>query len=409
MNRSIKNICSMKRTLLALSYCFTGLLHAQSGSQQDLKKMVDEDLRFAVQQYHLLITKVPADSMPRSFNAATGQLITSNTEWWTSGFFPGTLWYLYEFSGDNDLKKAAEQKLAILEKEKYYTGNHDLGFMMFCSFGNAYRITKDPAYKDVILTAAQTLTKRYRPSIKAIQSWDSSAAFRCPVIIDNMMNLELLEWAAANGGDQKLSEIAETHANTTIINHFRPDYSTWHVIDYDLQTGLPRAKKTAQGAADSSSWARGQSWGLYGYTMMYRFTRKKSYLMQARHIADYLIHHPNLPADKIPYWDYSVPGGPDVQRDASAGAIMASALLELARYPTGKKRNEYLDVAKQIIVSLSSPAYLAEPGTNGGFLLKHSVGSIPHKSEVDVPLTYADYYFVEALLRLKKWYIKNQD
>ena len=397
----------MNKKILIVCLCFSQLLQAQPNAQSDLRKIVDNDLKFAVQQYHVLMNTVPADSMPRTYNAATERLVTSNLEWWTSGFFPGTLWYLYEFSGDASIRKAAEQKLSILEKEKYYTGNHDLGFMMFCSFGNAYRITKNPAYKDVINIAAQTLTKRYRPSIKAIQSWDSSTSYRCPVIIDNMMNLELLEWSASNGGEQRFAEIAETHANTTIVNHFRPDFSTWHVVDYDLQTGLPRAKKTHQGAADSSSWARGQSWGLYGYTMMHRFTRKKSYLVQAKHIADYLIHHPNLPADKIPYWDYSVPAGPDVYRDVSAGAIMASALLELGRYTNGKEKQEYLNVAKTIIVSLSSPAYLAAPGKNGGFLLLHSVGSLPHKSEVDGPLTYADYYFVEALLRYKNWYLKK--
>lgn len=397
----------MKRYFLAVCVCFTQWVQAQPAAQTNLRKLVELDLGIAVRQYRTLMKAVPADSMPRSYNAAANRLVTSNTQWWTSGFFPGTLWYLYEYSGDSAFKKAAEQKLAILEKEKFYTGNHDLGFMMYCSFGNAYRITRDPAYKEVILTAARTLIKRYRPSIRSIQSWDSSAAFRCPVIIDNMMNLELLEWSAANGGEQQLADIAETHANTTMLNHFRPDYSTWHVIDYDLQTGQPRAKKTAQGAADSSSWARGQSWGLYGYTMMYRFTRKKNYLDQAKHIADYLIHHPNLPADKIPYWDYSVPGGPDVKRDASAGAILASALLELSRYTSGKTKKAYVEVAKQIIVSLSTPAYLAPAGTNGGFILLHSVGSIPHRSEIDVPLTYADYYFVEALLRYKKWYLKK--
>jgi hypothetical protein len=369
----------------------------------DMATLIDTQLKFAAQQYQVLARTTPPDVMPRSF--AQRKLITSNTQWWTSGFYPGTLWLTYEYTRDPATLAEAERRLAILEKEKHHDGDHDIGFMIYNSFGNAYRITGDARYKAVIDTAAQTATRRYRPAMKAIQSWNRSEHFQQPVIIDNLMNLELLLWAAQNGGDAKLREIAIDHADTTLRNHFRSDFSSYHVVDYDPQTGEPKRKITAQGAADESAWARGQAWGLYGYTMLYRFTRDPRYLAQARGIASFVLDHPNLPTDKIPYWDFNAPGIPDAPRDASAGAIIASALLELGQYADGNERTRYVDAATSILHSLSAPPYRANLGENGGFLLQHSVGSIPHKSEVDVPLTYADYYFVEALLRYRRWYL----
>ncbi|MGH8080939.1 MAG: glycoside hydrolase family 88 protein, partial [Lysobacter sp.] len=296
----------------------------------DMATLIDDQLHFAARQYQVLARNTPADVMPRSF--AKGQSITSDTKWWTSGFFPGTLWLTYEYTRDPAILAEAERRLAILGKEKHHNGDHDIGFMIFNSFGNAYRITGDARYKAVVDTAAQTATQRYRPAMKAIQSWNSSDRFQQPVIIDNLMNLELLLWAAQNGGDAKLREIAINHADTTLRNHFRSDYSSYHVVDYDPKTGEPKRKLTAQGAADESAWARGQAWGLYGYTMLYRFTRDPRYLAQARGIASFVLDHPNLPADKIPYWDFNAPGIPDALRDASAGAVIASALLELGQY-----------------------------------------------------------------------------
>jgi len=221
------------------------------------------------------------------------------------------------------------------------------------------------------------------------------------VIIDNMMNLELLCEATKMSGNASFYKIAVTHANTTIKNHFRPDYSSYHVVNYNAATGSVQQKKTAQGAADESAWARGQSWGLYGFTVMYRETKDKKYLEQANHIAQFNLSNPNLPADKIPYWDYNAPGIPNALRDASAGAIMASALLELCRYAEPALSKQYFQAAETILRSLCSKNYIAAAGTNGGFILEHSVGSLPAKSEVDVPLTYADYYFVEAMKRYK--------
>ena len=393
-----------KITFTLCSFLLGSLLFAQV-PKKVMKTMIDEDLKFAANQYKVLMKQVPPTLMPRSYNAAKKELVTSDTKWWCSGFYPGTLWMIYDATKDETIKEEAVKRLGILESTKYYTGNHDLGFMMYCSFGTAYAITKDPAYKEVVFTAAKSLTTRYRPSIQSIQSWDSSSNFKCPVIIDNMMNLELLEWVSQNGGDAKYAEVAVNHANSTLKNHFRADNSSYHVLDYDLKSGTVSRKVTHQGYADESAWARGQSWGLYGFVVMYRFTKDVKYLDQAKKIAAYLLHHPNLPKDKIPYWDFNAPDIPNAKRDASAGSIMASALLELAQYTKGKEAKEYVETAETILQSLSSPVYRAQLGTNGGFLLEHSVGHLPGNSEIDVPLTYADYYFIEALIRYKKWYL----
>lgn len=415
-----------------------------------LLRLIDGNLRQAVNQYKVLMGKLPGDRMPKTFYANGDRLETSNTEWWTSGFYPGTLFYLYEFSHDTALKNEAERRLKLLEKEQYNKGTHDLGFMMYCSFGNGLRLVHEgllqppaPAtsYDSILLTSARSLSTRFHPAVGCIKSWDSKP-WHYPVIIDNMMNLELLFWATHESGDSSFYKIAVTHANTTMRNHYRPDHSSFHVVDYDSVTGDIIAKKTAQGFADSSAWARGQSWGLYGYTMVYRSTHDPKYLEQARNIAHFLLTNSHLPTDKIPYWDYNAPNipnpgqtavpglaplpgqttgrpaegqssnaqrtgatfqsGPAPLRDASAAAIMASALIELSHYVQPDEAKQYLSVAEEIIVNLSGNNYKAVVGSNGGFLLRHSVGHFPAHTEVDTPLTYADYYFVEAMLRYRE-------
>ncbi|MFD1816653.1 glycoside hydrolase family 88 protein [Pseudarcicella hirudinis] len=374
-----------------------------------MKKMIHDDFEFAAKQIQNLEKATPLNKMPRTFE--DNRNISSDVYWWCSGFYPGSLLYIYEYTRKPWILDKAQKRLAILDTVKYFTKNHDLGFMMFCSFGNAYRLTKNEEYKKVILQSAKSLATRYRPNAKVIQSWEitdgalKQKGFVGPVIIDNMMNIEMLEWASRNSRDKSFANIAEAHANSTIKNHFRPDYSSYHVLDYDLNTGEVRKKVTSQGYADSSAWSRGQGWALYGYTMMYRFTKNPAYLKQAQGVAKFILNNPNLPADKVPYWDFDAPITPTTLRDVSAASVYASALLELGQYTSGKEKQNYIDVAKTILKSLSTPKYRAKPGANGGYLLMHSVGSIPHNSEVDTPLTYADYYFLEALLRYKKWYL----
>ncbi|SFG91871.1 Glycosyl Hydrolase Family 88 [Pedobacter insulae] len=374
---------------------------------QQMKALIEDQFQFAREQYKVLAKNVSPTVMPKTYYQQSGKIETSDTKWWCSGFFPGSLLYIYEYTGDTAILSEAKRRLNILEKEKHFTGNHDLGFMMFCSFGNAYRILKDPAYRKTVDTAAASLSTRYRPNAQVIQSWNASKKWGGPVIIDNMMNLELLNWVSDHGGDPRFKAIAIKHANQTLKNHFRNDYSSYHVIDYNLQTGEVVKKQTAQGAADESAWSRGQAWGLYGYLVMFRSTKDKRYLKQAKNIAKFILNHPNLPQDKVPYWDFNAPTIPDpkTNRDASAAAIIASALLELGQYTSKQERTKYVAVAQQMLTSLSTTAYRANLGENGGFLLMHSTGSLPGNSEVDVPLTYADYYYLEALLRYKNWYL----
>ncbi|QNK61603.1 glycoside hydrolase family 88 protein [Pedobacter sp. PAMC26386] len=373
--------------------------------QQSMGQLIDEQFNFAAKQYKVLDKNIPAGLTPQSYDAKKNKLVAYDIKWWCSGFYSGSLWYIYEQTKEAEIKNAAEKALKVIESNQYFSGNHDLGFMMFCSFGNAYRLTANPAYKSVIDNSAASLAKRYRPEIESIQSWDKSKYWKCPVIIDNMMNLEMLNWVSDKGGDAKYKEIAVKHSNTTLKNHFRPDFSSYHVVDYDLTTGKVFRKATWQGAASCSAWARGQAWALYGFTMMYRATEDHKYLDQAKGIAHFILNHPNLPADKIPFWDFDAPKIPYADRDASAGAITASALLELAQYTTATEKKEFISSAETMIRSLATPVYRAKLGENGGFLLLHSTGALPLNSEIDVPLIYADYYFLEALGRYKKWYL----
>jgi rhamnogalacturonyl hydrolase YesR len=380
----------------------------QVGAQQSMKDLVAENMQLAASQYKILANTTPADNMPRHYDPQKKKSAHSDTKAWVSGFYPGSLWLIYEYTKDETIRKEAENRLAILEKEKHYTGNHDLGFMMYCSFGTAYRITGKESYKPTIDTSALSLATRYRPNIQSIQSWDSNDKLKCPVIIDNMMNLELLMWVAQHGGDPKLKDIAITHANSTLARHFRPDGSSYHVLDYNPSTNKLIRKLTWQGAADESAWSRGQSWGFYGFTMMYRFTKDKRYLEHSKKIAGFIFNHPNMPADLVPYWDFNAPGIPNTYRDASAAAINASALLELAQYVDKKESEAYIDKAEKIIRTLSSEKYRAKPGENGGYILMHSVGNLPFNSEINTTLTYADYYFLEALLRHQQWVLNKK-
>ncbi|WP_158829217.1 glycoside hydrolase family 88 protein [Mucilaginibacter lacusdianchii] len=391
-----------KISALALVGLLSGYNPAQAQSHyktsKGLASVLKSDLQDANKQYHVLMKKLPAGMFPRNYYAANDSLGTSGSDWWCSGFYPGTLLYLYEQTKDATLLTEANRMLGLLSKEQYNKGTHDLGFMMYCSFGNANRLHPSANYKQVLINSAKSLSTRFDPKVGLIRSWNSKKSDYI-VIIDNMMNLELLFWATKVTGDSSFYKIAVTHANNTIKNHFRPNYSSYHVVNYNPETGAVQERKTAQGYANESAWARGQAWGLYGYTVMYRETKNKKYLEQAQHIADFILNNPNLPKDKVPYWDFNAPNIPNAYRDASAASVTASALLELCKYTNGAKGKTYFTLAETMLRSLSSDTYKAAIGTNGGFILKHSVGHLPAKSEVDVPLTYADYYYVEAIKR----------
>ncbi|MDP2039203.1 MAG: glycoside hydrolase family 88 protein [Ignavibacteria bacterium] len=393
--------------LLLSAIFFASIMFSQQIKEKPIKEVINEALNFSAQQSLLMANslKDKTDLLPKTVDLF-GNLITCKSDWWTSGFFPGQLWYLYEFSSDPKLKTFAEEYSTRVEKEKFATDTHDLGFVIHCSFGNGYRITSNNSYLEVIHTAANSLSTRFNQNPGVIRSWDThdwNKQWQYAVIIDNMMNLEMLLWASEKFNEPKFREIAISHADKTLLNHFREDNSSYHVVSYDTVSGIPHAKNTAQGFSHSSAWARGQSWGLYGYVVMYRFTKEVRYLKQANSIAVFLINHPRMPKDKLPYWDYDAPNIPDTYRDASAGAVMCSALIELSKYADSEKAKLYLSVAEQQLRSLNT-YYRNAAGNNGNFILKHSVGSLPGKSEVDVPLTYADYYFVEALMRMRELY-----
>ncbi len=365
---------------------------------------VEENIQFAAAQEKLQVDAIEQSGKvlnPRT--VVNGKVKYIPMEDWTSGFYPSTMWYMFELTGDSIWKTYARKYTEAIDSVKYLTWHHDVGFMIQCSFGNGFRLGEQ-AYKEVILEAAKSLSTRFRPVAGVFQSWNvdkgwqSERGWECPVIIDNMMNLELLFNATRLSGDSSFYKLGVSHADQTIKNHYRPDYSCYHVVDYSLADGSVRNKHTAQGYAHESAWARGQAWGIYGFTVAYRETHDQKYLQQAQKAFNFLINHKNFPADFVPYWDFDAPKIPDEPRDASAAAIIASALYELSTFENGEF---YKGWADKMMSSLASPAYRAKLGENGNFLLMHSVGSIPHGAEIDVPVNYADYYFLEALLRKK--------
>lgn len=375
---------------------------ASAQKKMPLQVVVNKALAAAEQQSLLMAKKYESQEgrLPRTFEE--GKDVSSDSRWWCSGFFPGVLWYLYENHKSPELLKYARLYTARVEREKYTTDNHDVGFMLYCSFGNGLRLTGDASYKEVLLTGARSLATRYKPQVGLIRSWDhNKKLWQYPVIIDNIMNLELLLWASRYSGDPVFKQIAISHADKTMQYHFRPDFSSYHVVSYDTINGKPHLKQTHQGAANESAWSRGQAWGLYGYTYLYRETREQRYLDQAKKIAAFIIDHPRMPKDFIPYWDFDAPQIPNTPRDASAAALIAAALTGLSDYVDRSTSKKYMNVVETQIRTLASPEYTAAVGENGDFILKHSTGAYPMKSEVDVPLTYADYYYLEALTRLK--------
>jgi unsaturated chondroitin disaccharide hydrolase len=368
-----------------------------SGLNAEIQSMIVEQGSYALSK----IKEVNPDErriFPRTMDAE-GQIVRVTKKDWTSGFYPGILWLMYDMTDNESWAREAKTYTELLESEKFNDSNHDIGFKMMSSYGQGYRLTGNMDYRDILIQSARTLISRFNENVGCIRSWDHHKdKWDYPVIIDNMLNLELLFWASKETSDPVFANIAVRHAQTTMKNHFRSDYSCYHVVSYDTLTGEAVKKQTRQGAFDESSWARGQAWGLYGYTLAYRETKLPEFLTQAEHIANYILNVAKLPGDYVPYWDFSIANNANEPRDVSAAAIIASALYELSNYSPENKES-YVQVADKIMNSLDSDKYFNKTGTSGGFLLKHSTGSKPIDSEIDVPLVYADYYYLEALLR----------
>jgi len=405
--------------IIVSSGLVAGMLFLFGKSQNVDSAIFNGVFETAEKQYaEMLQHSIDHNKYPRTSDSNGATRYVPITDW-TGGFWPGDLWYVYEYTQDTVWKKQAIEWTESLEKNQFNTQHHDLGFMMYCSYGNAYRITKNEDYKKILIQSAKSLATRFNPAVGCIESWnsrlswDGKTMWHFPVIVDNLMNLELLFFASKVTGDPSFKNIAITHAETTMKNQVRPDFGTYHVINYDTLSGKVLNRETCQGYANNSTWSRGQAWAIYGYTMIYRETGDKKFLSLAKNLSDFYINHPNLPKDKVPYWDFNVNQAGFtplwkydrnklnyIPRDASAAAIVASGLLELSSF-LGEEGEVYKNFAIASLQSLASPEYLATPSTNANFLLKHCVGSFPHGAEIDVPLVYADYYFLEALLRYR--------
>lgn len=377
--------------------------HAENN---DISNVINNDINFSTRQYSLMLQQIGREGkvrIPKTIDKL-GRMVYIPIDDWCSGFFPGSLCYLYQLTNDKSWLLQSKRFTEVLDSIQYLTWHHDVGFMIGSSYLNIYRLNPNKAYKKAIIQTAKSLCTRFRKKAGVIQSWNvdrgwqSKRGWTCPVIIDNMMNLELLFEATRLSGDSTYWKVAVSHANKTLENQFRRDGSCYHVVDYDPNNGAVLHRQTAQGYADNSAWARGQAWAVYGYTVCYRYTHDRKYLDQAVKTLNFVMQNPNLPNDLIPYWDFDAPNIPNEPRDASSAACIASALYEMNNYLPD---NGYTSLADRIIRSLSSPEYRAPLGKNGCFLLMHSVGSIPHNNEIDVPLNYADYYFLEALTRRK--------
>lgn len=372
----------------------------------DVKKALD----YCAEQTQRTLTELKTDSgidytmMPRNIllDEQRWNCRKATKEEWCAGFWPGVLWYDYEYTQDKRILEEAEKFTHSLEfLSRIPAFDHDLGFLVFCSYGNGYRLTKNPAYKQVILDTADTLATLFNPVVGTILSWPREVEPRNwphNTIMDNMINLEMLFWAAKNGGNPYLYDIAVSHADKTMKCHFRPDYTSYHVAVYDTITGNLIKGVTHQGYADSTMWARGQAWAIYGYTVVYRETKDPKYLDFAQKVTD--VYLDRLPEDKVPYWDFDDPSIPDAPRDASAAAVVASSLLELSTYLPNGTGKRYKDAAIDMLTSLSTDNY--QSGKSKPSFLLHSTGHWPNGSEIDASIIYADYYYIEALLRLKR-------
>ena len=392
------------RTFFILVFIFLvslGCFSCKTTATDDFS--IDSEIAYCRSQAMRTLVSIPLlDKIPNSMDLDSIKWRYTQVGSWTCGFWPGILWYLYEDTKDNMWREAAGKVTDMIAPLAYRKAkSHDSGFIMMCSLGNGYRLTGKPEYKEGLLHAADSLAMLYNPVVGTILSWPGMVKkenWPHNTIIDNMMNLELLFWAARNGGGQYLYDIACKHAETTMKHQFRKDYSCYHVAVYDTLDGHFIKGVTHQGLSDDSMWARGQAWAIYGYTMVYRETHDVRFLDFARKVSD--VYLSRIPEDMIPYWDFNDPSIPDVPRDASAACVVASALLELSGYLPAEKALEYKQAAVKMLTSLSSDKY--QCGKSKPAFLLHSTGHLPAGSEIDASIIYADYYYMEALLRLKR-------
>lgn len=399
--KGISKIYKMNRVSYVVAIGLAMLFGAckTDGRSNTLAESISIDSLLQVRYQKLVTYPVDSMSFPRSYTPATKTIKKVPSKDWTSGFFPGNLWHLYQLTGNSKFKEKALEWTTYMEREKYNGVTHDMGFKVFCSFGEGLKVEENQHYEDVILTSAKTLSTRYNDAVGSLRSWDfNKDVWEFPVIVDNMMNLELLFEATKISGDSTYHNIAVAHANTTLKNHFREDNSSYHVVVYDTINGTVKDKVTHQGFNAASAWARGQAWSIYGFTMSYRYTNDPKYLDIAKASAAFYLNHANLRQDGIPYWDFNDSAIPDAVRDVSAATVVASAFYELMQYDEDPKYKVYAD---KVMNSLQTEEYILSAETDAPFILDHSTGNWPKKDEMDEPIVYGDYYFLEALLRQK--------
>lgn len=366
---------------------------------QDLDSLIEASKPFILDQLLQSTQEIGSFSQHPEKTESNGRWQTHNRDNWTSGFVSGALWYAYALTEDQKWRDLASSWSADLESRKNNSGTHDVGFQMMSSWGNWYRLTGREQNINVLITTANSLAKRFNETIGCTRSWGSvNETDNFLVIVDNMMNLELLFWAAKNGGASRLYDIAVSHADKTMQNHVRENGSTFHVIDYNFN-GTVKRKYTHQGYQDWSTWSRGQAWGIYGFTLSYRETKEQEFLDTAIKMADYFID--NLPDDYVPYSDFDSPNIPNESRDVSAAAITCSALFELDTFVEGDK---YKTAAENILSSLLLN-YLSK-GTNLSSILQK--GCVRYGSH-EQGLIYADYYLLEAIIRYRGIELKPID
>jgi unsaturated chondroitin disaccharide hydrolase len=384
--------------LLVLS-CNTSKSTNQEYIEKEIKEHAEFQLNFLLQQANSELRDGNV-LFPRSFINNHIEFV-QGTEC-NSGFFPGILWQMYRLTEDESWKNEAEKFTNILQQVQFNNNKLDSCYNLMASFGLGYQLTQDQELRETLIQAAKMMASRFNEKVGSIRSWNSDGDqqdFR--VSIDNLMNLELLFWAWNETGETVFYNIACSHANNTIKNQFRTDYSTWHVVNYDSITGEVRGKTNQYESSAESCYSLSQAKALYGFTMIYRETKESKYLKQAEKIADFILNHSNLPDNSIPYREFSAPGMQDEVRDVKAAAIMASALLELSEY-LPDNTNQYRSVADIILRSLSSDHYLNKKREAGGFLLKQTAGSKLNDKDIDMASIYTDYYFLEALVKKLK-------
>ncbi|MDL2221236.1 glycoside hydrolase family 88 protein [Parabacteroides sp. OttesenSCG-928-N08] len=398
----------MKKTILFFILFGCVLFSCSFNKKVSMDNSFDGDrlLAYCGDQIDRTLAEISHDScaLPRSMEANATRWSLINAYDWTSGFWPGILWYNYEITQDDRMKELAIQYTECLRPlaSPEHEGDHDIGFQLFNSFGHAYKKTANEDYKEILFIGAEKLAGLYNKKVGTILSWPlmvEQEGWPHNTILDNMMNLEILFWAAKNGGKREWYDMAYSHAKVTMLNQFREDGTGYHVAVYDTLDGQFIKGVTNQGYSDQSFWARGQAWAIYGYTMVYRETGDNLFLRFAEKITDAYLSR--LPEDYVPFWDFDDPAIPQAPKDASSAAITASALLELSELEDDPEKGaHYRKAAIRMLASLSSENYLS--GDDKPSFLLHATGNYPSGYEIDASINYADYYFLEALVRYKK-------